>query len=141
MAAQTFSISIQGYWRDLNKQSIPEHSGVYFVYTAKYNPIEKTVTLLRLIYIGEAGNVRDRITNHEKYKEWLKYVGNGEELCFSTAQVTYDTRARVEAAYIFHHKPPVNTEYVNNFPFDQTRIVSSGKTAFLSTDFTVYRKD
>jgi len=47
--------------------------------------------------------------------------------------------ARVEAAYIFKHKPPVNIDYVKSFPFDQTTIVTSGSNAELYIDFTVYR--
>jgi hypothetical protein len=40
---------------------------------------------------------------------------------------------------IFKHKPLENTEYVNDFPFDQTTMNLSGKTALLHTSFTVYR--
>ncbi|MBS4065294.1 MAG: hypothetical protein KGZ74_12080 [Chitinophagaceae bacterium] len=139
MAAETFNVDIKGYWRDRNKADIPRHSGVYFVYTGTYDSIKNTVDLKRLIYIGEAENVNDRIQNHEKYSIWLRYLQNGEELVFSTGEVAAISRARVEAAYIFKHKPPANTEYLNSFPFDQTTIVSSGKTKFLNTHFTVHR--
>jgi hypothetical protein len=47
----------------------------------------------------------------------------------------------VEAAFIFKHKPPENTEYVDKFPFDTTTIKPREKKAKLSADFTVYRKD
>ncbi|MCK9220770.1 MAG: GIY-YIG nuclease family protein [Bacteroidales bacterium] len=139
MAAQTFNVDIQGYWRERNKSGIPNHSGVYFVYEATYNAGNETVTLLRLIYIGESENVRDRISNHEKLNDWLRYVRTGNELCYSTGSVQSTNRERVEAAYIFKHKPPVNDEYKNSFPFDQTTIISTGKTALLDTNFTVYR--
>ena len=139
MAAQTFNVDIQGYWRDQNKSGIPSHSGVYFVYVASYNQQTDKLTLNRLIYIGESDNVNKRIQNHEKYDEWKRYLSSGTELCFSTGQVDGDNRFRVEAAYIFKHKPPVNTEYVDSFPFDQTTVVSTGRTALLNTNFTVYR--
>ncbi|MCK5677030.1 MAG: hypothetical protein KAH72_00950 [Flavobacteriaceae bacterium] len=139
MATQTFNINIQGCWRDKNKSGIPKHSGVYFVYVASYNQSDDKVTLHRLIYIGESENVNDRIQNHEKYNEWKKYVSAGRELCFSTGEVEGNYRERVEAAYVFKHKPPVNTEYKNSFPFDQTIIVSTGMTSYLNTNFTVYR--
>jgi len=139
MAAATFNLSIQGYWRDINKAGIPSHSGVYFVYVATYDATSNNVTLHNLIYIGESDNVNARIQTHEKYDIWRRYLGVGQELCFSTGRVDGKDRFRVEAAYIFKHKPPVNTEYVNNFPFDQTTVISTGRTALLNTNFTVYR--
>lgn len=139
MATKTFNVSIQGYYRDKNKSSIPSHSGVYFVYVATYNAQTDKVTLHRLIYIGESDNVNSRIQSHEKYETWQRYLSPGQELCFSTGQVIGDDRFRVEAAYIFQHKPPVNTEYINSFPFDQTTVISTGETALLNKNFTVYR--
>ncbi len=138
MTAQIFNENIEGYWRDINKGGIPDYSGVYFVYEAHYNSNNDTVSLLRLIYIGEAENVRDRIGKHEKYEEWLTYVSYGNELCFSTGYVESVNRTRVEAAYIRQHKPPINTDNKYSFPFDQTTVISSGKTALLNTNFTVY---
>ena len=139
MAAKTFNINIQGYWRDANKSGLPSHSGVYFVYVSSYDQKSGKVTLNRLIYIAESEDVNARVLNHEKYNEWLKYISYGEELCYSTGQVESLYRIRVEAAYIFNHKPPVNIEYKNSFPFDLTTIISTGKTALLNTNFTVYR--
>lgn len=139
MAAETFYVYIDGYWRDIKKSAIPHHSGVYLVYVGTYNQFTNTVAPRKLIYIGEADNVNIRIQNHERRNNWLKYLQTGEELIFSTGEVLASSRARVEAAYIFQHKPPVNTEYVNSFPFDQTTIISSGMTTFLNTNFRVYR--
>jgi len=139
MATKIFNMNIQGYWRDENKSDIPSHSGVYFVYVASYNVKTNEVTLYSLIYIGESDNVNSRIQNHEKYDEWKTYLSQGQELCFSTCQIDSDYRLRVEAVYIFNHKPAVNTEYKNSFPFDQTTVVSTGVTNLLNTNFTVYR--
>lgn len=139
MASQSFNIEIDGYWRDKNKAGVPNYSGVYFVYEASYNKTNNNVTLHKLIYIGEAKNVRDRIADHEKYLDWLKHVRVGCELCYSSGSVESQYRERVEAAYIFEHKPPENTEYKNYFPFDTTTIKSTGQTALLNTHFTVYR--
>jgi hypothetical protein len=139
MAAQTFNVAIGGYWRDENNSVIPKHSGVYFVYECTHNVKEKNISIHKLIYIGESGDVNDRIAKHEKRPDWLKHVGKGNELCFSTGPVESTNRVRVEAAYIFKHKPPVNIEYRDSFPFDQTTVVSTGKTAFLNTNFTLDR--
>jgi len=139
MATQTFSIEFAGYWRDKNKEGIPAKSGIYCVYSCVYNINEKTVTLKKLIYIGEADNVKDRIANHEKKPKWEKFLGTNEELCYSFGPIDATNRVRCEAAMIFKHKPPVNTEYVDSFPFDQTTMKLSGETGFLYTDFTVNR--
>ena len=139
MAAQTFTIELDGYWREANKGSIPAKSGVYCVYSCVHNANEKTVSIKKLIYIGESEDVNDRVSAHEKLPDWKKHLKSGEVLCYSFGGVTATNRARCEAAIIFKHKPPENTEYVSSFPFDQTTMNLSGKTALLSTSFTVNR--
>lgn len=141
MAAMTFNVEFDGYWREENIGSIPDKSGVYCVYECTHNREEKTVSIHRLIYIGEARDARDRIQNHEKWQEWKRHVRSGNELCFSFGYVQSENRNRVEAAFIFEHKPPENDEYKEEFPFDTTTINASGKTALLHTNFTVHRTD
>jgi hypothetical protein len=139
MVAQTYSIEFNGYWRDENKGSLPQKSGVYCVYTCVHNKSAKTVSIKKLVYIGEAENANSRIANHEKYNDWKKHLEQGEELCFSFGPVSSSSRERCEAAMIFRHKPPENTEYVGSFPFDQTTMKLSEKTALLYTNFSVSR--
>lgn len=134
---KTFTNSIDGYWRDINKSGLPSHSGVYFVYSCIYNSNTNSVDIKKLLYIGESINVNNRVSNHEKYEDWKSYLNNGEELCFSTCPVESYYRERVEAAYIYKHKPPVNTEYIYDFPFDNSTIISTGKTSSLNPHFTV----
>lgn len=138
---KTFEISIKGYWRESAINGIPSHSGIYFVYIGSYNASKDTVSLEDLIYIGEADNVKNRIEKHEKWKDWKKHLSTGQELIFSTGGISSTYRERVEAAYIYKHEPVENKEYKNSFPFDQTTVKSSGETALLDTDFTVYRDD
>ena len=141
MAAQTFSIKFQGYWRDRNKSGVPAQSGIYCVYEAKYNQSTDKVSLLTLIYIGEADNANTRIADHEKRNDWLKHVRAGNELCYSFGAFSSTNRIRAEAAMIFQHKPPENDEYKDSFPFDRTTMSLSGETALLTTDFTVDRTE
>lgn len=94
----------------------------------------------KLVYIGEAGSVRTRISGHECLERWERHLKPGQVLCFSTAPVSPEsTRHRAEAVLIFKHKPPVNAEYVHSFPFDTTTISATGTTARLTTTFTVKR--
>ncbi len=136
MAEKTINIKFDGYWRDENKGGIPDQSGVYCVYECTHNVVqEENVSIHKLLYVGESANVNGRVANHEKYKDWLKYVRGGSELCFSFGGVGTTDRDRAEAAIIFRHKPPGNEEYVDYFPFDRTTMSLSGKTTLLNTYF------
>ena len=141
MAEKTFNIEFEGYWREPGIGGVPEESGVYCIYECTYNDSRKTLSIHELIYIGEADNVRNRIETHEKKDDWKQHVRNGNELCFSFAPFPSTDRGRVEAALIFRHKPPVNDEYKDSFPFDRTTISISGKTAKLNNHFTVERTE
>lgn len=137
MTAKSYSLVYDGYWREQHVGSIPAKSGVYTVYACAHNIAARTVSLQNLIYIGEAGNVRDRIKGHEKWPDWRRHLLIGQQLCFNFAPISID-RERVEAALIHHHKPPENSEYVNYFPYPQTTVQTSGRNTLLSGFFTVY---
>lgn len=139
MAEQTYNITFDGYWREKNIGGIPTKSGIYCVYACVYNESEKKVSIKKLLYIGESENVNDRIKNHEKLTEWKRYLKSGETLCFNFGAVPSNSRNRCEAAIIFKHQPPVNTEYKSAFPFDKTNVKLSGKISKLMSDFVVVR--
>ena len=136
---KTISLNFDGYWREINKGGVPAESGVYCVYACTYNQNEGTVSLRELMYVGESENVRERLANHERLSDWKKRLKSGETLCYSVALVSGNDRNRAEAAVIFHHKPPCNTEYKYSFPYETTVIQTSGKNALLDSFFTVYR--
>ena len=137
--AKKISLDFDGYWREVNKGGVPAKSGVYLVYACRHNETKGTVTLDKLIYIGEAGDVQDRITNHEKWPEWRQCVPRGSQICFSFAGVTNPDRERAEAALIYYHKPTCNTEYIDSFPFADTTVESTGTCTLLSSPITVNR--
>ena len=137
MASITIDLSFDGYWRAVNKASIPSSGGVYCVYACTYDSSAQTVSIRRLLYIGEAANVRDRIDGHERWHDWEAYLRAGEVLCFNCAQISARNRQRAEAALIYHHQPPANNEYKSNFPFDRTTVNVKGRAAKLSRSFTV----
>jgi len=137
MAPKSYSLAFDGYWREPNISGIPDKSGVYCVYACTHNVTENTVSIRLLIYIGEAENANERIATHEKGPDWREHPRQGEELCFSFAPFGNLDRQRVEAALIFHHKPPENEEYRDSFSYDQTTISTSGRNALLSPMFTV----
>jgi len=136
--AKTISLEFDGYWREVNSGGVPKKSGIYCVYTCVYNQSKENITIQKLIYIGESDNVNDRISGHEtKSKCWNKQLNNGEVLCYSFAPADETNRKRAEAALIFKHKPTCNEEYVDNFPYDETTVKSTGKTQSIKSEFTV----
>jgi len=140
MTEKTYNLEFDGYWRTPKINGMPAKSGIYCVYACTYNPRERTVSLQRLLYIGESENVRSRVSNHESWGDWKRKLRSGEELCFNAALIAPEAaRERSEAAMIFKHKPPCNSEYVNSFPFDKTTVRTSGENALLSSVFTVHR--
>lgn len=136
MAEQTFKQIFQGYWREISKNGIPNKSGIYCVYECTFNEILNNITIHRLIYIGESANVRERITTHEKHKEWVKYIRKSTQICYSFTPIEL-SRQRVEAAFIFQHKPPVNIEFTETFPFEKTIVQTGAENELLDEYFFV----
>lgn len=139
MAEKTFHKEFEGYWRDQNSSSLPIYSGVYIVQSCIYNKKEDTVSLKKLIYIGKADDVNDRINNHEKRNDWIKELKDGEELCYNCTNINTLENERVEAALINMNQPSVNKKYKNSFPFDRTTVNSSGKYSNIIQSITIER--
>ena len=133
---KTFNTKIDGYWREANASRLPSHSGVYFVYKCIQNP-DRTLSIRQLLYIGESENVNMRIANHEKLGDWRHCLKPKEELCFSTCPIDSSDRERIEAAYIFKHQPPCNTDSKCSFNYDCTTVNSTNMTHLLHQSFTI----
>ena len=139
MASRTYALAFNGYWRAPNIGGLPAAYGIYCVHACTHNAQAGTVSIRKLIYIGEAGNVHDRIATHERWSDWECQLQWGEELCFNAALIVpASDRQRAEAAMIYHHKPPCHVEYVHQFPFEETTVFTSGRNALLESIFTAY---
>lgn len=141
MAEKTYNQVFDGYWRYVNRGNMPEKSGIYCVYAGTYNQDAKTVSLNRLLYIGQASNIHDRLQDHECYPKWNAKLKNNEIIIFSCTLLGESDLDRFEAAMIYKHKPPVNDLCVNYFRHDTTNVNLSGKIALLVPKFTVYRSE
>ena len=138
MAAKSYTLEFDGYWRESKIASLPARSGIYCVYACTYNAYRDTISIRKLLYIGESENIRERVRGHERWDAWRSKLQHGEELCFNAALIRPESdRERAEAAMIYEHKPPCNVEYVNHFPFDTTSIQTTGKNCLLKARFTV----
>ena len=123
--SKKLSLMFVGYFRDLDKDDLPKKSGVYLVYAGK--PVsDKIVSLRKLFYIGESSNIHDRIVEHNRDKDWKDGLKEGELLYYAYALAPKDERLLEEAALIYYYKPPYNTEYVDNYPFERVELNLSG---------------
>lgn len=131
---KNIDLLFSGYWLDCDKAGMPSRGGIYCV----YDEISNLVDIRKIIYIGEASDVKNRVSNHEKLDRFLRQCSKGETICFSFAPVNSLDREMAEAALIYKHKPPLNDEYVHNYPFTPVIITTSGKNRFLNSNFIVY---
>jgi excinuclease UvrABC nuclease subunit len=137
-----YALGFDGYWLEAGLGNLPANSGIYGVYRCAYDKVQNTVSLRELIYVGEAANVRDRVSGHEKSIAWRAKLRSGEVLCFNAALIAGEgDRQRAEAATIFKHKPCCNTTFVDAFPFDATTVSTSGRNALMQSSFTIQRTE
>lgn len=137
MPEKSFTLNFDGYWREERISDLPDYSGIYCVYKCRHNSSESTVAIRRLLYIGEADNVRKWIHNHPMWLMWHQFLKQDEQICISCAEIDPRFRKRVLAACVRKHEPPANSEYRHDFPFDMTRVIIKGKSAFLDSAFVV----
>ncbi len=100
-------------------------AGIYLVY--RKNKIDQK---LRLIYIGKAQDLSERVNNsHEHYKDWLTWAYEDENYLYFSSVIPQNIEdiSRCEAALIYRFKPPVNTEGKESFGFNNTVIFFNGK--------------
>ncbi|MDP4149343.1 MAG: GIY-YIG nuclease family protein [Bacteroidota bacterium] len=128
---QTYKIHIEGYWRDKNKNGIPDYAGIYFVYTSKYNDSNDTVTLIKPVYVGESENVKEGIIQNVSFAYWRSFLAPGEELCFSVAEMASSGRTAVRAAIVFELKPAANTEFKDSQWQTGFEVLITGRTRLL----------
>lgn len=137
MSGKKIYLCFDGYWLEDDLGGTPEQSGIYCVYSCTYNQSSNTVSIKRLLYIGESGDVRGRLSNHERLPDWKRALQFGERLCFAAAKVSPIDRERAEAALIFRCQPPLNNEHTRHFIYEDTEIVTSNKNYKLPPVFTV----
>ena len=121
-----------------------EKSGIYCVYAGSYDESTKKVELNRLLYVGKADNIQDRIgrDKHEHLEDWKCTLKRGEEIIYTRAFIEdSDDRTRVEAALIYYFQPPINSDGKDGFHHPDTVIETTGANALLESSFVVYRTD
>ena len=145
-------LEFDGYWK-VGTTGVAAYPGIYCIYA--WSPVD--VPSSRLMYIGKAENIEARAEEHMdpsndtilrliyhgiiENREREPFKGGDKEFYFNAAECRNErVRRRVEAAMINYHKPPVNEEYVDDFPFEDTQVSVSGKIHRLDADFTAYQR-
>ena len=137
MSKQRIEMKIEGFWRADRLRDMPPAGGIYCVYEARMKLATGEIRPERLLYVGSANNVRQQISGHQKQDEWRKHLKPGNHLAFSYATVPPDKRKYAEAALVHEFKPVVNTVFKDNYPFDRTILIISGKTDLMKGVVTV----
>lgn len=156
---QTFTISIgSGAW-NTNPEKMPAKKGIYFVYRCKTkvgedgklvldengNPIK---FLDRLLYIGESGDVRKRMKEHNRDDDVrTNDIPKNESLYYTFAEYdgSDENRRRIESALIYKHRKILpdgvgNTKNTKTFDYDETAITITGDYTYrLIKEFTQER--
>ncbi len=104
-----FEIRVKGYYDDISLNDIDEKEGIYFVFTAVTDQNENA-KLSRLIYIGQGKNLRERLSNHEKYEEFKRKCDKdkGEVLVYYSGKTGV-----LSSEYLDWCEAAVITEYEN----------------------------
>lgn len=133
-----YNILFRGYRRDCNKAGLPTYSGIYIVYRCTFNKEKQTVSLKELLYIGQAQNIQERISKHDKHQEFIDAAKNGEQICYSYAEVDKQDLDIVENALIFAQKPRLNDELKDTYNYESAHFNVEGQCALLDyTDFSI----
>lgn len=128
---KTISLPYNGYWE---KEKLPTYSGIYYVFATKFTK-EGKLTGKRLIYIGEAGNIRERHngtkekpTEHEHLQDFIDALQEGEELRYATSKFegSEQERKMIESAMIFAIKPDINCKNTVTYNDEPIRIDVEG---------------
>lgn len=134
---RTFKLHFEGSILDENRSSLPTYSGVYLVYCGTLSADRKQVSCRTIIYIGQAEDIRRRHSDHERRKDFLEQLLQGEVLFYSYAKVEPALLNRIENALIFHQQPPLNNSGKESYLYPDTEIDSDGQCALLDKQIIV----
>ncbi|MBO7511015.1 MAG: hypothetical protein J6T35_07505, partial [Bacteroidales bacterium] len=110
-----YSVTFLGYRLDDDAGSLPSSSGIYMIYRCEYNKLTRKVSLIELIYIGQAYDLNDEINYHKRHYEFLKQASSGEQICYAYARVDKANLDIIENALVYMQKPRLNTNLTNHY--------------------------
>ena len=108
MTSEVENLKWQGPLEDVTLSVIDGVSGIYCVQICDIN----TNSIEATIYIGQAGDMGDRIRKHERRDDWEGSLKNGQKLRYLYIIVeTESERERIEALLINRYTPIFNIQH------------------------------
>lgn len=126
-----YKLYFEGSILDDDRSNLPTYSGIYLVYRGLLTPDKKSLICSDIIYIGQAEDIRRRLSVHNKRTDFLNSLKEGEVLFYSYAKVEQENLDRIENALIYKFKPTLNDNGKDHFPYPSTIIDSDGQCALL----------
>lgn len=132
------SITLDGYFRD--PRYLPHEIGIYVVYACRV--LNGAINYSRIIYIGQANDLRERHYKngryvHERLSDFNKECKNGEELYYCYAPIDPYDLDKVENALILMQQPALNTHCTDiyNYEADYFKLYGNGSNPFRLSEF------
>ena len=97
---KNYNVMFKGYRLEDNASGLPEYSGIYMAYRCVYSSITDKVTLKELVYIGQAENLKNRISSHKSDEDLHDGCLSGEVICYAYASVSLNDLDVVENALV-----------------------------------------
>ena len=130
----TYNLNFQGYWLEGKVRTLPQGSGIYFVYKCIYDVVKDSVKLLDLLYISKADNIYQQLVDFDK----TSISASDDTLCFSCALVDKDNLNIVEDALILVQKPAGNQIIKESFDYSDLEFHLTGRcNLFKCCDFRI----
>ncbi len=142
MEFKFYSLVFKGYWTQSMVQDIPKVSGIYCAYVCVFLQESNTVSIKQLLYIEEAVDIHQRISEHLESKTWDRMlIPDDEVLCFSYApfdsELTSEDHERIAHAFAYKFKPICDEgSRKSTAPKVRTQIECDGDIAYLKSNFT-----
>ena len=96
----SIQLDCKGFFRSAVQNSVPDQTGVYFVYAGVKT--ETGCSIRRLLYIGRSANLHLRLTSPESFERLQGALQPGEELFYAYAFVASEEASLVERALALH---------------------------------------
>jgi hypothetical protein len=142
MAVISATLDWGGVWeikQDDIPTNVPDEEGIYMIICGRRSTQEGKwdTSSYKLLYIGEANNVRSRIDGHEKWPCWKQNCSNYILLKVASCNLGTTRRQKVECCLIYRNKPICNDECKHEFPYeDDVEITNTGMYSPLSSKHT-----
>jgi len=94
----------------LDSGGIKNAAGIYCILGRKKPTSEKDSHEWNIIYVGQSGEVKDRIKDHERKSDWEKKAREDELLVAVLYESNENKRLSIEKEIRDEYKPPCNKQ-------------------------------